>query len=180
MKLEPRLHPIDIGPVRIEDPVILAPMSGVTDMPFRQMVKRGGAGLVVSEMIASAAMVRENRKTLLMAKSSPEEFPMSVQLAGCEPDVMADAARLNEDRGAAIIDINFGCPVKKVVNGHAGSSLMRDELHAARILEATVKAVNRPLTLKRRTAWDRPNPTPPNLARLPGQWASRCSPCMAV
>ena len=114
-------------------------MSGVTDMPFRQMVKRGGAGLVVSEMIASAAMVRENRKTLLMAKNSPEEFPMSVQLAGCEPEVMADAARLNEDRGAAIIDINFGCPVKKVVNGHAGSALMRDEVHAARILEATVE-----------------------------------------
>ena len=129
-------------------------MSGVTDMPFRQMVKRGGAGLVVSEMIASAAMVRENRKTLLMAKNSPEEFPMSVQLAGCEPEVMADAAKLNEDRGAAIIDINFGCPVKKVVNGHAGSALMRDEVHAAKILEATVKAVKLPVTLKMRTGWD--------------------------
>ena len=129
-------------------------MSGVTDMPFRQMVKRGGAGLVVSEMIASAAMVRENRKTLLMAKNSPEEFPMSVQLAGCEPEVMAEAAKLNEDRGAAIIDINFGCPVKKVVNGHAGSSLMRDEVHAAKILEATVKAVKLPVTLKMRTGWD--------------------------
>ena len=131
MDCTPRLQPVDIGPVRLDDPVILAPMSGVTDMPFRQMVKRGGAGLVVSEMIASAAMVRENRKTLLMAKNSPEEFPMSVQLAGCEPEVMAEAAKLNEDRGAAIIDINFGCPVKKVVNGHAGSSLMRDEVHAA-------------------------------------------------
>ena len=87
-----RLHSLDIGPVRIDDPVILAPMSGVTDMPFRQMVKRGGAGLVVSEMIASAAMVRENRKTLLMAKNSPEEFPMSVQLAGCEPTVMSAKA----------------------------------------------------------------------------------------
>lgn len=161
-----RLHPLDIGPVRIDDPVILAPMSGVTDMPFRQMVKRGGAGLVVSEMIASAAMVRENRKTLLMAKNSPEEFPMSVQLAGCEPGVMADAARLNEDRGAAIIDINFGCPVKKVVNGHAGSSLMRDEVHAARILEATVKAVKLPVTLKMRTGWDSSNRNAPNLARI--------------
>src|SRR5882724_12166662 len=161
-----RLSPIDIGPVRIEDPVILAPMSGVTDMPFRQMVKRGGAGLVVSEMIASAAMVRENRKTLLMAKNSPEELPMAVQLAGCEPDVMADAARLNEDRGAAIIDINFGCPVKKVVNGHAGSSLMRDERHAARILEATVKAVDLPVTLKMRTGWDDGNRNAPRLARI--------------
>src|SRR5712691_9555105 len=96
MDRTPRLQPVDIGPVRLEDPVILAPMSGVTDMPFRQMVKRDGAGLVVSEMIASAAMVRENRKTLLMAKNSPEEFPMSVQLAGCEPEVMAEAAKLNE------------------------------------------------------------------------------------
>lgn len=166
MNHTPRLSPVDIGPVRIEDPVILAPMSGVTDMPFRQMVKRGGAGLVVSEMIASAAMVRENRKTLLMARNSPEEFPMSVQLAGCEPEVMAEAAKLNEDRGAAIIDINFGCPVKKVVNGHAGSSLMRDEVHAARILEATVKAVKLPVTLKMRTGWDSTNRNAPNLARI--------------
>jgi tRNA-dihydrouridine synthase B len=161
-----RLQPIDIGPVRIDDPVILAPLSGVSDMPFRQIVKRSGAGLVVSEMIASAAMVRENRKTLMMAKTSPEEFPMSVQLAGCEPQVMADAAKLNEDRGAAIIDINFGCPVKKVVNGHAGSSLMRDELHAARILEATAKAVKLPVTLKMRTGWDSNNRNAPNLARI--------------
>jgi tRNA-dihydrouridine synthase B len=164
-----RLRPVEIGPVRIDDPVILAPMSGVTDMPFRRMVKRGGAGLVVSEMIASAAMVRENRKTLLMAKNSPEEFPMSVQLAGCEPEVMADAAKLNEDRGAAIIDINFGCPVKKVVNGHAGSALMRDEVHAAKILEATVKAVKLPVTLKMRTGWDSSNRNAPNLARIAEQ-----------
>jgi len=168
-----RLRPVDIGPVRIDDPVILAPMSGVTDMPFRQMVKRDGAGLVVSEMIASAAMVRENRKTLLMAKNSPEEFPMAVQLAGCEPEVMADAARLNEDRGAAIIDINFGCPVKKVVNGHAGSSLMRDEVHAAKILEATVKAVKLPVTLKMRTGWDSTSRNAPNLARIAEQCGIR-------
>ena len=168
-----RLRPIEIGPVRIDDPVILAPMSGVSDMPFRQMVKRDGAGLVVSEMIASAAMVRENRKTLLMAKNSPEEFPMSVQLAGCEPAVMADAAKLNEDRGAAIIDINFGCPVKKVVNGHAGSALMRDEVHAARILEATVNAVRLPVTLKMRTGWDSTNRNAPNLARIAEQCGIR-------
>jgi tRNA-dihydrouridine synthase B len=169
----PRLRPVEIGSVRIDDPVILAPMSGVSDMPFRQMVKRGGAGLVVSEMIASAAMVRENRKTLLMAKNSPEEFPMSVQLAGCEPEVMADAAKLNEDRGAAIIDINFGCPVKKVVNGHAGSALMRDEAHAAKILEATVKAVKLPVTLKMRTGWDSTNRNAPNLARIAEQCGIR-------
>src|ERR1700755_2872586 len=146
MNTVPRLQPVEIGPIRIDDPVVLAPMSGVSDMPFRQGVKRGGAGRIVAEMIASAAMVRENRKTLLMAKNSPEEFPMSVQLAGCEPEVMVDAAKLTGDRGAAIIDINFGCPVKKVVNGHAGSALMRDEVHAAKILEATVKAVNLPVT----------------------------------
>jgi tRNA-dihydrouridine synthase B len=169
MQASTRLRPVEIGPVKIDDPVILAPMSGVTDMPFRQMVKRDGAGLVVSEMIASAAMVRENRKTLLMAKNSPEEFPMSVQLAGCEPEVMADAARLNEDRGAAIIDINFGCPVKKVVNGHAGSALMRDEVHAAKILEATVKAVKLPVTLKMRTGWDSANRNAPSLARIAEQ-----------
>jgi tRNA-dihydrouridine synthase B len=173
MDHQARLKPLQIGPVQIDDPVILAPMSGVTDMPFRQIVKRRGAGLVVSEMIASAAMVRENRKTLLMARNSPEEFPMSVQLAGCEPEVMADAAKLNEDRGAAIIDINFGCPVKKVVNGHAGSSLMRDEVHAAKILEATVKAVKLPVTLKMRTGWDSGNRNAPRLARVAEQCGIR-------
>ena len=157
---------IQIGPLQLSDNVILAPLSGVTDMPFRRLVKRLGAGLVVSEMIASQAMVRENRQSLLMAKNTPEEFPMAVQLAGCEPAVMAEAAKLNEDGGAALIDINFGCPVKKVVNGHAGSSLMRDEVHAARILEATVKAVKLPVTLKMRMGWDHANLNAPNLARI--------------
>jgi len=157
---------ICIGPVRIADPVILAPMSGVTDLPFRRLVKRAGAGLVVSEMIASQAMIRESRQSLLMARTEPEEFPMAVQLAGCEPEVMAEAAKLNQDRGAAIIDINFGCPVKKVVNGHAGSALMRDELQAGRILEATVKAVSLPVTLKMRTGWDHANRNAPSLARI--------------
>ena len=157
---------IAIGPIRLEDPVILAPMSGVTDLPFRRLVKRSGAGLVVSEMIASQALVRESRKSLLMAATCEEELPMAVQLAGCEPEVMAEAAKLNEDRGAAIIDINFGCPVKKVVNGHAGSALMRDELHASRILQATVKAVGLPVTLKMRTGWDHANRNAPQLARI--------------
>ncbi len=157
---------IQIGPLKLEDPVVLAPMSGVTDLPFRRLVKRSGAGLVVSEMIASQALVRESRKSLRMAGTTAEEFPMAVQLAGCEPEVMGEAARLNEDRGAALIDINFGCPVKKVVNGHAGSSLMRDEVHAARILEATVKAVSLPVTLKMRTGWDDANRNAPNLARI--------------
>lgn len=157
---------IRIGPLEIADNVILAPMSGVTDMPFRRLVKRLGAGLVVSEMIASQAMVRENRQSLLMAKNTPEEFPMAVQLAGCDPAVMAEAAKLNEDKGAALIDINFGCPVKKVVNGHAGSSLMRDEVHAAKILEATVQAVKLPVTLKMRMGWDHASLNAPQLARI--------------
>jgi tRNA-dihydrouridine synthase B len=162
----PKLKPIQIGPITINDPVILAPMSGVTDMPFRRLVKKHGASLVVSEMIASQAMVRECRKTMQMIQRSEEENPMAVQLAGCEPEVMAEAAKLNEDRGAHIIDINFGCPVKKVVNGHAGSSLMRDEIHAARILEATVKAVKVPVTLKMRMGWNHENLNAPRLAKI--------------
>ena len=157
---------IQIGPVRLEDPVILAPMSGVTDLPFRRLVKRMGAGLVVSEMIASQAMIRHNRKTLKMATNCAEEFPMAVQLAGCEAEVVAEAARLNQDRGAAIIDINMGCPVKKVINGHAGSALMRNEAHAARILEAAVRAVTLPVTLKMRTGWDDDSRNAPRLARI--------------
>src|SRR5246500_3830662 len=157
---------IRLGSVTVDDPVLLAPMWGVTDLPFRRLVKRLGAGLVVSEMIASEAMVRETRQSLTMARNCPEEQPMAVQLAGCDPQVMAEAAKLNADRGARIIDINFGCPVKKVVNGHAGSALMRDEAHAARILEATVKAVDLPVTLKMRTGWDERSRNAPRLARI--------------
>ncbi len=157
---------IDLGDIRLADAVFLAPMSGVTDLPFRRLVKRHGAGLVVSEMIASEAMIRETRQSMTMAKNCPEEQPMAVQLAGCEPQVMAEAARLNADRGAAIIDINFGCPVKKVVNGQAGSALMREEGLAARILEAVVKTVNLPVTLKMRTGWDDRNRNAPKLARV--------------
>lgn len=157
---------ISIGNVIIDDPVILAPMSGVSDMPFRRMVKACGAGLVVSEMIASKAMVRAARKTLKMSSGCAEEFPMSVQLAGCEPDVVAEAAKLNQDRGAAIIDINMGCPVKKVVKGDAGSALMRDEVLAGKILETVVKAVHIPVTLKMRTGWDMDSRNAPKLAKI--------------
>ena len=107
--------PLTIGSVTLDEPVILAPMSGVSDLPFRRLVKSLGVGMVVSEMIASKAMVVANRKTLKMSRSCDDEHPMAVQLAGCEPDVMAEAAKLNEDRGASLIDINMGCPVKKVV-----------------------------------------------------------------
>src|ERR1700730_7440259 len=164
---------IEIGPIRLQDPVILAPMSGVTDLPFRRLVKRHGAGLVISEMIASEAMIRQTRQSVAMATNCPEEQPMAVQLAGCEPAVMAEAAKLNADRGAALIDINFGCPVKKVVNGHAGSALMRDETKAARILAATVRAVNLPVTLKMRTGWDERSRNAPQLARIAEQCGIR-------
>src|SRR5215470_5375982 len=140
-----------IGPVTLEDPVILAPMSGVTDLPFRRVVKSGGAALVVSEMIASQAAIRETRQSLTMAQTCPEEQPMAVQLAGCEPAVMAEAAKLNADRGAAIIDINFGCPVKKIVNGHAGSALMRDEIHAPRLARIAEVCGIRMITVHGRT-----------------------------
>jgi tRNA-dihydrouridine synthase B len=157
---------ITIGPITLEAPVLLAPMSGVTDLPFRRLVKRFGAGIVVSEMIASQAMIRQTRQSMTMAANVPEEAPMAVQLAGCEPEVMAEAARLNADQGAALIDINFGCPVKKVVNGHAGSALMRDEAHAARILAATVESVPLPVTLKMRTGWDHDSRNAPRLAKI--------------
>ncbi|MEP6982419.1 MAG: tRNA dihydrouridine synthase DusB [Sphingomicrobium sp.] len=160
------LKPIHVGSVRIGAPVILAPMTGVTDLPFRRVVKRYGAGLTVSEMIASQAMVRETRQSLQKSLWDPAEEPVSLQLAGCEAEVMAEAARLNEQRGAAIIDINMGCPVKKVVNGDAGSALMRDLPLAARLIDATVKAVEVPVTLKMRMGWDHMSLNAPELARI--------------
>src|SRR6478609_1000502 len=128
------LPPIDLGHgVGIDTPVILAPMSGVTDLPFRRLAKQLGAGMVVSEMIASWAMIRENQKTLSMAEMDGCGGISALQLAGCDPGAMAEAARLAVDRGADMIDINFGCPVKKVALGQqAGSALMRDEAAAAK------------------------------------------------
>lgn len=162
------LAPIDLGSgVCIENPVILAPMSGVTDLPFRRLAKAEGAGMVVSEMIASWAMIRENRATQRMAEVDGCGGISAVQLAGCEPEAMADAARLAVDRGADLIDINFGCPVKKVALGQqAGSALMRDEAVAGRLLAATVKAVRVPVTLKMRMGWDHAHRNAPRLARI--------------
>ena len=164
--MNPRLTPIKIGPVEIENPVILAPMTGVTDMPFRTLVRRYGSGLNVTEMIASPAMIRETRQSLQKAAWHPIEEPVSMQLAGCNPQEMAEAAKLNEDRGAAIIDINMGCPVKKVVNGDAGSALMRDLPLAAKLIEATVKAVKVPVTVKMRMGWDHASLNAPELAHI--------------
>jgi len=158
--------PLQIGPVKVSAPVILAPMTGVTDRPFRTVVKRFGAGLTVTEMIASEAMVRETRQSLQKAAWDPSEEPVSMQLAGCEPRVMAEAAKLNEQRGAAIIDINMGCPVKKVVNGNAGSHLMRDLNLAAQLIDSTVRAVSIPVTLKMRMGWSHESLNAPELARI--------------
>jgi len=162
----PDVKPIQVGPVDVACPVILAPMTGVTDMPFRRLVRRYGSGLNVTEMIASPAMIRETRQSLQKAAWDPAEEPVSLQLAGCDPHTMAEAAKLNADRGASIIDINMGCPVKKVVNGDAGSALMRDLKLAASLIEATVRAVDVPVTVKMRMGWCHDSLNAPELARI--------------
>jgi len=156
---------ITIGSITLTDPVLLAPMTGVSDLPFRKLVKRFGCGMVVSEMIASRAMILQTRDAMRMASHEGSETPKVVQLAGCDPEVMAEAAKLNEDMGADVIDINFGCPVKKVVNGYAGSALMRDEPRAYAILESVVKAVKLPVTLKMRMGWDHDSLNAPVMAK---------------
>lgn len=156
---------IKIGNIQLQDNVLLAPMSGVTDLPFRRLVKSFGASLVISEMIASRAMIIQTRDSLKKCQKDDSIYPMSVQLAGCDPQVMAEAAKLNEDLGADIIDINFGCPVKKVVNGFAGSALMKDEDLATRIMDAVVKAVEIPVTMKTRLGWNYENLNAPSLAK---------------
>ncbi len=160
------LKPIQIGPIQIACPVILAPMTGVTDMPFRRIVRRFGSGLNVTEMIASQAMIRETRQSLQKCAWDAIEEPVSMQLAGCTPVEMGEAAKLNEERGAAIIDINMGCPVKKVVNGDAGSALMRDLPLAAKLIESTVNAVSVPVTVKMRMGWDLGSLNAPELAHI--------------
>jgi len=166
LPVPPTLKPIDIGPVRIDCPVILAPMTGVSDLPFRRFVRRFGSGLNVTEMIASAAAIRETRQSVQKAEWDPIEEPVSMQLVGCEPYEMGEAARLNEDRGAAIIDINMGCPVRKVTNGDAGSALMRDLPLATALIAATVKAVKVPVTVKMRMGWCHDSLNAPELARI--------------
>lgn len=158
---------IKIANIELEHPVILAPMTGVSDLPFRSQVKRFGVGMVVSEMIASKAMVLEVKSTKRMASFRPEEYPFAVQLAGCDPEIMGEAAKLNEANGATLIDINFGCPVKKVaLNQYAGSALMKDEVLAGKILASVAKSVNIPVTLKMRMGWDALNLNAPKLAQI--------------
>ncbi len=156
---------IRIGDVSSAGIVFLAPMSGVTDRPFRKLARRFGVGLAYTEMIASQEMVKAHKQQPRMGADCRDETPLAVQLAGCEPAVMAEAAKLNEDRGAAVIDINMGCPVKKVVNAWSGSALMRDEDNAARIVEAVAKAVKVPVTLKMRMGWDHDSLNAPSLAK---------------
>ena len=162
----PQLKPIMVGPVRVDCPVILAPMTGVTDMPFRTLVRRFGSGLNVTEMIASPAAIRETRQSIQKAAWHPMEEPVSMQLVGCTPHEMAEAAKLSEQKGAAIIDINMGCPVRKVTSGDAGSALMRDLPLAASLIKATVDAVSVPVTVKMRMGWCHDSLNAPDLARM--------------
>jgi tRNA-dihydrouridine synthase B len=157
--------PLAVGNLSLPLPVLLAPMAGITDLPFRRLVAQFGAGLVVSEMVASREMVEAHRGTRAKAALDADLGPASVQLAGREARWMAEAARVCEGLGARIIDINMGCPAKKVTGGWSGSALMRDPDHALRLIEAVVEAVSVPVTLKMRLGWDEGQRNAPELAR---------------
>ena len=155
-----------IGPYQLKNNLIVAPMAGVTDRPFRQLCKSMGAGMAVSEMVASNSLLWGSAKTRRRANHEGEVDPISVQIAGADPQMLADAARYNVDQGAQIIDINMGCPAKKVCNVMAGSALLKDEPLVARILDAVVGAVKVPVTLKIRTGWDRDHRNALMVARI--------------
>jgi tRNA-dihydrouridine synthase B len=155
-----------IGPYQLKNNLIVAPMAGVTDRPFRQLCKLMGAGMAVSEMVASNSLLWGSEKTRRRANHEGEVDPISVQIAGADPQMMADAARYNVDHGAQIIDINMGCPAKKVCNVMAGSALLRDESLVGRILDAVIGAVIVPVTLKIRTGWDKANKNALTIARI--------------
>ena len=157
---------MNIGSYQLTSPIFLAPMAGITDQPFRQLCRQLGAGLAVSEMVSSNPDLRHSRKTQLRLNHTDELAPISVQIAGTEPLQMADAARYNVDKGAQIIDINMGCPAKKVCNVAAGSALLKDEKKVADILEAVVNAVEVPVTLKIRTGWDKENRNAVDIAKI--------------
>ena len=157
---------MQIGPYRIDPPVVLAPMAGVTDKPFRLLCKRLGAGLAVSEMTTADPRLWQTRKSLRRMDHAGEPEPVSVQIAGYDPGMLAEAARYNADNGAQIVDINMGCPAKKVCNVWSGSALLQDEPLVARIVKAVVDAVDVPVTLKIRTGWDRQNRNALTIARI--------------
>ncbi|MEZ5863956.1 MAG: tRNA dihydrouridine synthase DusB [Geminicoccaceae bacterium] len=158
--------PIRIGPLTLASRVLMAPMTGISDLPFRRLVARFGAGLIFSEMIASPQLLAETAKTRRQARFDAASRPWAVQLAGTEPAVLAEAARHVVDRGADLVDLNFGCPAKLVVGKAAGSALMRAVVLAGRILEAVVAAVPVPVTLKMRLGWDDQNRNAPTIARI--------------
>ena len=155
-----------IGSHSIDPPVVLAPMAGVTDKPFRQLCKRLGAGLAVSEMTTADPRLWTTRKSIKRMDHAGEPEPVSVQIAGYDPAMLAEAARYNADHGAQIVDINMGCPAKKVCNVYAGSALLQDEPLVARIVAAVVKAVDVPVTLKIRTGWNRDNRNGVTIAKI--------------
>ncbi|HEY9118790.1 MAG TPA: tRNA dihydrouridine synthase DusB [Marinobacter sp.] len=155
-----------IGPYTLPNPLIVAPMAGVTDRPFRLLCRRMGAGLAVSEMVIADSKLWNTRKSRTRMNHQGEPEPRSVQIAGGDPDMLANAARLNAEFGAQIIDINMGCPAKKVCNKAAGSALMKDEALVREILKAVVAAVDIPVTLKMRTGWDREHRNAPVIARM--------------
>ena len=157
---------MQIGPYLLKNNLVVAPMAGVTDRPFRQLCKLMGAGMAVSEMVASNSLLWGSEKTRRRANHEGEVDPISVQIAGADPQMMADAARYNVDEGAQIIDINMGCPAKKICNVMAGSALLQNEPLVQRIVEAVVRAVQVPVTLKIRTGWDRSNRNAISVARI--------------
>lgn len=160
------LKSIKIGNICIQNPVILAPMCGVTDFAFRKIVQKFGCGYTVSEMIASRAILQKKDCEMIKAKKTNKNEITAVQIAGFEPDVMGEVAKILESNGADIIDLNFGCPVKKVVNGMAGSALMKDEKLAENIMKSVVNSVQIPVTVKMRMGWDFSNLNAPNLAKI--------------
>jgi tRNA-dihydrouridine synthase B len=157
---------MQIGPYILPNQLILAPMAGVTDRPFRQLCKKLGVGMTVSEMVGSRSLLRGSKKTIRRAYHSNEDIPRSVQIVGADPESIAQSAKINADLGAQIIDINMGCPAKKVCNMLSGSALLRDEKLVAEILQATVKAVEIPVTLKIRTGWDKDNINAITIAKI--------------
>ncbi len=157
---------VKIGTIELDTPVILAPMSGITDLPFRRLVSRFGVGLLVSEMVASRELLRKTKASMRRSRLNAVGAPSAIQLAGVDPIVMADAARFAADLGAQIVDINFGCPARKVVGKQAGSALMRDEPIATAIVAAVVSAVDVPVTVKMRMGWDWTNLNAPRLAQI--------------
>lgn len=156
----------NIGPYKIEQPTLLAPMAGVTDLPFRKLCRQMGAGLVTSEMVTADPSLRHSRKSRLRLQFAGEPAPRAVQIAGADPQMLADSARFNVDQGAEIIDINMGCPAKKVCKKAAGSALLQDPYLVDKILNTVVSSVNVPVTLKIRTGWDTQNRNAVTIAKM--------------